>query len=429
MGRRVAGQPAMTPKRCEFLVVGAGITGLTIARELLARGAGDILVLDKEPALGVHASGRNSGVLHAGIYYTPDSLKARFCAEGNRLMKEFCRSRGLTLAETGKVVVARDASEIEQLAELKARAGAAGARAELIDAARLEQLEPHARTHEVALHSPDTAVVKPREILDAVARELRESGRCRIELGVRFVEALAPDVVQTSAGPVRFERLVNCAGAFADRIAHGFGLAREYRLIPFKGTYRKLVPARAHLVRGSVYPVPDLGNPFLGVHLTRGADGDVYAGPTALPAFGREAYRGLRGVGREAPVIAARDVLLLGRNRDFRRAARSETRKYSGKVVYREAAALVPELRPDDLQRTEKVGIRPQLVHWPTRRLVMDFVVVSDERGFHVLNAVSPAFTSSMAFAREVAGSLLGQQPDEGAGFHARAAGEVSDRP
>lgn len=391
----------MTPKRCEFLVIGAGITGLTIARELVASGAGDVLILEKEPALGLHASGRNSGVLHAGIYYTPDSLKARFCVEGNRLMKEFCRSHGLTLAETGKVVVARDAAEIEQLGELKARADAAGARAELIDARRLAELEPHAQTREVALHSPDTAVVQPREILDALAGELTASGRCRIDLGVAFVEAVDRDVVQTSAGPVRFERLVNCAGAFADRIAQGLGLAREYRLIPFKGTYRKLVPERAHLVRGSVYPVPDLGNPFLGVHLTRGADGDVYAGPTALPAFGREAYRGLRGIGREAPVIAARDALLLGRNRDFRRAARSETRKYSRKVVYREAAALIPKLRPEDLQAAEKVGIRPQLVHWPTRRLVMDFVVVSDAAGLHVLNAVSPAFTSSMAFARE----------------------------
>ncbi len=398
----------MTSKGCEFLVIGAGITGLTIARELIAAGAGDVLILEKEPGLGAHASGRNSGVLHAGIYYTPDSLKARFCAEGNRLMKEFCRSKGLTLKETGKVVVARDEAETEQLAELKARAERAGARASLIDRARLAELEPHARTHDVALHSPDTAVVKPAEILDALATELEASGRVQIACGTRFERVLDRDRVGTSLGPVRFERLVNSAGAFADRIAHGFGVGREYKLIPFKGTYKKLTPAASHLVRGSIYPVPDLGNPFLGVHLTRGADGDVYAGPTALPAFGREGYRGLGGLGRESPVIAGRDLLLLGRNAEFRRAARSETRKYLKKVVYREAAALVPELRPDDLQPSDKVGIRPQLVHWPTRSLVMDFVLIEDANALHVLNAVSPAFTSSMAFAKHAVAGFLG---------------------
>ncbi len=397
----------MTSKSCEFLVVGAGITGLTIARELIAAGAGNVLILEKEPALGAHASGRNSGVLHAGIYYTPDSLKARFCAEGNRLMKEFCRSKGLTLKETGKVVVARDEAETEQLAELKSRADRAGARASLVGRARLAELEPHARTHDVALHSPDTAVVKPVEILAALAADLEASGRAEIAYGARFERVLERDHVQTSLGPIRFGWLVNSAGAFADRIAHAFGAGREYKLIPFKGTYRKLTPRSAHLVRGSIYPVPDLGNPFLGVHLTRGADGDVYAGPTALPAFGREGYRGVRGLGREAPVIAGRDLLLLRRNKDFRRAARSETRKYLKKVVYREAAALVPELRLDDLQPSDKVGIRPQLVHWPTRELVMDFVLVKDGTSLHVLNAVSPAFTSSMAFAKHAVSTLL----------------------
>ncbi|MDQ4023964.1 MAG: FAD-dependent oxidoreductase, partial [Actinomycetota bacterium] len=172
--------------------------------------------------------------------------------------------------------------------------------------------------------------------------------------------------------------------------------------------YKKLAREKAYFVRGSIYPVPDLGNPFLGVHLTRGAEGDVYVGPTALPAFGREGYGGLRGLGGEAALIAGRDLALLRSNGDFRRAARAEMRRYSKKAVYRDAATLVPELRPEDLRPTDKVGIRPQLVHWPTRTLVMDFVLARGDNAIHVLNAVSPAFTSSMAFAKHAVEEFIG---------------------
>ncbi len=392
---------------CETLILGAGITGLTIARELVARGHGDILILEKEPALGAHASGRNSGVLHAGIYYVSDSLKARFCLEGNRLMKAFCREKGLTLKETGKVIVARNEQEIEGLRELKRRAEASGARAELIDERDLASLEPHAATCRLALYSPETAVIRPQEVLEALCAELLASGKANLLLGVRFLAPEDDRRVRTTNGVISYRRLVNAAGAFADRIAHQFGLGREYRLLPFKGTYRRLAPRCASLVRGSIYPVPDLRSPFLGVHLTRSAEDIIDVGPTAIPALGREHYGLLKGVAGEAPGILWRDAVLLLRDPGFRAAALAAPRWMVRSLVYADARRLVPDLRPHDLGPTYKVGIRAQLVHWPTKRLVSDFVVLQGEDSLHVLNAVSPAFTSSMAFARHVA-SLLG---------------------
>ncbi|MBI4729286.1 MAG: L-2-hydroxyglutarate oxidase [Acidobacteria bacterium] len=392
---------------CEVLVVGAGITGLAIARELCARGAGDVRILEKEPELGAHASGRNSGVLHAGIYYTPDTLKARYCVEGNRLMKEYCRARGLTLVECGKVIVARDASDLPALDDLKRRADAAGARASFVTPGELAEIEPHAATFERALHSPDTAVIRPKEILESLARDLVASGRARIRFGVAL-SGVSGGVARTTAGPVRYERLVNAAGAHADRVARLFGVGREYRVLPFKGTYRRLRPGRTDLCRGCIYPVPDLRTPFLGVHFTRGADGVVHLGPTAVPALGRESYRGAEGLGLESLEILAREARLLATDPVFRSAALDEPRRWVRRSFLAEARRLVPSLAPGDLARSSKVGIRPQLVHLPTRRLEMDFVLVREGPTLHVLNAISPAFTSSMAFARRAVDVMEG---------------------
>ena len=398
----------MKQSKYQVLIVGAGITGLTIARELARRGVKDIVLLEKEDALGLHASGRNSGVLHAGMYYTPDSLKAQFCVKGNRLMKEFCREKGLTLNETGKVILATSSSEIEPLYELKRRADSCGARAFLIDRKRLRELEPHAAACDEALFSPDTAVIRPIEVLKALEEELTKSGKVTIYHKTDFKQLLGDNEAHTSRGTIRFEKFINAAGSYADKIAHKCGLAKEYKILPFKGTYKKLIHDRTSLVNGNIYPVPDLRTSFLGVHFTRSGDGEILVGPTAIPAFGRENYGIFGGLGWEVFSILLRDSILLVKNQVFRQAAITEPKKYLKYFVLKGAKKLVPELRLQDLTETNLVGIRPQLVHWPSKELVMDFVVLRDSDTLHVLNPISPAFTTSMAFAEDIVGDFSG---------------------
>jgi L-2-hydroxyglutarate oxidase LhgO len=391
-----------TVDRADVLIVGGGIIGLTLARELVAQGRTGVVVLEKEPELGRHASGRNSGVLHAGIYYAPETLKARSCLSGNRLMRAYCKDKGLPLVEAGKVVVARSEEEQPVLEELHRRAVANGARVELIDEKQLAEIEPAARSAGRALFSRDTAVVDPKAILAQLRADLEMSGRASVLTGRTFVGLSAPGTAVTTAGPIRYERFVNAAGAHCDRVARHFGVGREYRLIPFKGIYRKLRHGAAFEVRGNIYPVPDIRNPFLGVHFTRSARGDVYVGPTAIPAFGRENYGVLGGLDAEAFALLGRDVALFFANPKFRAVALTEPRKYVARWFNRDAARLVKEFRPADFGRADKVGIRPQLVDWRTKQLVMDFLVEAKDESLHVLNPVSPAFTSSMHLAQVI---------------------------
>jgi L-2-hydroxyglutarate oxidase LhgO len=384
----------------DVCIVGAGIVGLTLARAFVRRGVSRILVLEREATLGRHASGRNSGILHAGVYYEPGSLKARFCVEGNRRLKAFCQEYGLPLRTTGKVLVPTRPADLATLQEIKRRADANGARAEWIDGRTLADIEPYASTrYDTALFVADTAVVDPRSILQALADELTRTGRVSIRYGTTVLGPAGPRRIQTSHGPVSYGFLVNAAGAYADRIAHAFGVGREYVILPLKGTYRRLRPDRSHLVRGNIFPVPDLKFPYLGVHLTRGVDDVVYVGPTASPALGRSHYGRLSGLSPEAIGILGRVAVLFVRNPEFRRFAVQAVRRHAPGGFLRAVRDLVPAVRAGDLVRAERVGIRAQLVHRPTHGLVMDFQVLRDEAALHVLNAVSPAFTASMAFA------------------------------
>jgi L-2-hydroxyglutarate oxidase LhgO len=393
----------MATDRADVLVVGGGIIGLTLARALVARGVGSVTVLEKEDELGRHASGRNSGVLHAGIYYAPDSRKARTCLAGNFLMRAYCKEKGLPLLECGKVIVAREEPELPALDELQRRATANGAKVEMIDERRLAEIEPSAYTTGRALYSHYTAVVDPRAVLARLRTDLEASGRARVLTGVTFLRPDGPGSVLTSSGSFAYGRLVNAAGAHCDEVARRFGVGEHYRLIPFKGIYRKLRKDARLRVNGNIYPVPDPRNPFLGVHFTRSVHGDVYLGPTAIPAFGRENYGVLQGVGSEGLRILAEDVVLFFRNAGFRSVAFSETRKYIPAYLHRDAARLVKGFDPSEVEPADKVGLRPQLVDWRTKQLVMDFVVERAGDTLHVLNPISPAFTSAMELARQIA--------------------------
>ncbi len=388
--------------KAEILIVGAGIIGLTIANELVKAGFGDIVIIEKEPELGLHASGRNSGVLHAGIYYAPDSLKARSCLNGNRMMRDWCREKGLPLAESGKVIVTRTAEELPVLEELHRRALANGAKVDLIDERQLAEIEPNAKTVERALFSHYTAVVDPKTVLTSLKEELTGSGRVRMHFNCRLTGLKGSGTAVTNRGEIGFSRLVNAAGAWCDKVARLFGVGGRYRLIPFKGIYRQLRADSPCTVNGNIYPVPDIRNPFLGVHFTRSVHGQVYLGPTAIPAFGRENYGVLAGIDSEGFGILLEDLVMFLANPQFRSVAMTEPRKYIPSYFYRDAARLVKELSPADVEPSAKVGIRPQLVDWETKQLVMDFMVIAAGASLHVLNPISPAFTSSMDLARGI---------------------------
>jgi len=388
-------------RKTNILICGAGIIGLTLTRELLKRGVEGITVIEGEAELGRHASGRNSGVLHAGIYYAPDSLRAKTCLAGSRLMKAYCQEKGLPLYPTGKVIVARHEKDMPGLETLFQRATANGTPIQKIDGRQLAELEPLAQTAaDCALYSPETAVIEPKAILEALKNDLSASGRAEVLTRTAFLGLNGRRGAATSQGTIGFKTFINTAGLNSDRVAHCFGLGKAYTMVPFKGIYHQFISPRAELVRGNIYPVPDIRNPFLGVHYTRGASGRVYLGPTSIPALGRENYGLLSGISfRELPPIMKAIGTLFFKNQAFRSLALEEPRKYLPRFFYRDAKALVKGLHPREIKLCDKVGIRHQLIDLKTWSLVMDFLSEEDDRSFHVLNAVSPGFTSSMALA------------------------------
>ena len=386
----------------DFIIIGAGIMGLTVARELANRRPRPrILILEKESAIGQHASGRNSGVIHAGIYYAADSMKARFSVDGHRRLIAFAEAKGIPLLKCGKVIVATKPANVATLETLMERAGRSGVKAERITLARLRELEPSAKSFDHALWSPETAVVDSGKVLEALAEELREKG-VRIE----FTEAaldfdIAGRTVYTEDREWRFEHLFNTAGTHADEIAHAFECGEDYRILPFKGLYWKAAPGFAKKIERLIYPAPDINMPFLGVHITRTTDSKVLFGPTAIPAFGRENYGLLSGLDlSETTKICYRLSKMLVKNPNhLRNYVREEIARYVPRNFFLEAQTLVQELKREDIGDFYKVGIRAQLMNVKTDRLEMDFLMEHGPNSTHVLNAVSPAFTGALALA------------------------------
>jgi L-2-hydroxyglutarate oxidase len=390
-------------ERYDFVVVGAGIIGLTSARALKRRHPkASICILEKEAAPALHASGRNSGVIHAGFYYSADSLKARFTRDGNRLMKEFCREQSIPMNECGKLVVAADAAELEGLRELKRRGDVNGVDLQWVSADEAAKYEPNARTHEAALYSPTTASVDPVQVNTKLAEELQSAG-IEIRTGAAFESYKFPQVA-TSSGEIEADYLVNCAGLYADTVAHGLGVGLEYVLIPFKGVYLKWclpdLPVKMH-----IYPVPNLNNPFLGVHYTMTADNHVKIGPTAMPAFWRENYGGWSQfkMAELTQVLGHEAELFLRNSFGFRKLAVEELKKRNKRHLVNSAARLVKQVDPSGFCEWGRPGIRAQLMHKKTLKLVQDFVVEPGERSMHVLNAVSPGFTCAFPIGERVA--------------------------
>jgi len=388
----------------DYAVIGAGITGLAIARSLLTRHPGaKIGVFEKETSPGIHGSGRNSGVLHSGIYYPETSLKAKFCAAGSKQLAEFCEEHDLPLSRMGKVIVPTRPEQDAQVELLYSRGKRNGATVNIIDRRQLKEIEPEAASaSDRALHSPNTAVVDPMQVL----RKLNQL----LELeGVTFhygegLESAQPEqncFTTQSGNKVSYSTLLNAAGQHADRIAHLFDTAKQYTLLPFKGMYFSLDPQSGIHLNGLVYPVPDLNVPFLGVHSVKKISGEIYFGPTAIPALGRENYLGLEGLEpAEAARICGNLAIQYWKNQQgFRNYAHEEAGRFLKSRFAAAAKVLIPKLQTHHLIPSSKVGIRAQLLNTETRQLEMDFMVHTHHNTIHVLNAVSPAFTSSFPFA------------------------------
>jgi L-2-hydroxyglutarate oxidase LhgO len=365
-----------------------------------------VILLDKESEIGKHSSGRNSGVLHSGIYYPPGTLKAQVCRQGAIEMKEFHREHRLKLRECGKVLVVAQLQDAKQLDLLAERATQQGIAIEQLDEQQLRVMEPEARSVTGrAIFVPSTAVGDPVGVMGTLNNSLAANNiELRVASSITKVDDEARAVHLHSGEAIRYGHVINTAGLNADKVAHQFGCGERYTLLPFKGIYWKLNPDSGIRFNHLVYPVPDLRVPFLGVHTTTTVDGDTYFGPTAVPALGRENYQGLAGVSAsESARITALLIKQFAQNRDgFRRLAWQEGRRSFKRWFVEAARSIVPNLRTDDLVTTAKVGIRAQMFDTEEGKLVNDFLIEQGRHSTHILNAISPAWTSAFPFARHV---------------------------
>jgi L-2-hydroxyglutarate oxidase len=390
--------------RC--LVIGGGILGVSVAHRLTtARPDVGVTLVEKEPTLACHQTGRNSGVIHAGVYYPPGSLKARLCRAGNRSMVEFCRANDLPVEVCGKLIVAVDEDELPRLRALHDRAAAGGLPVRLIDPAEAREYEPHLRCR-AALHVANTGIADFAAVTRTLAGLAAAAG-AEIRLRTRVTgvaERPGELVVRTTAGDFAVDLMINCAGLHADRIARLAGVLPPVRIVPFRGEYFAVREERRDLVRGLIYPVPDPRLPFLGVHLTRGVDGGVHAGPNAVLALSREGYSWTLVSPRDVVGLAAYPGVWRLARRHLRTGLVETTRSLSRRRFAADVARLVPEIAAGDL-RPMAAGVRAQAVR-PDGALVDDFLVITRPRQVHVLNAPSPAATSSLEIAKHVVDGL-----------------------
>lgn len=369
-----------------------------------------VLITDKEGFLGAHASGRNSGVVHAGFYYSPDSLKARFCRLGNEEIRELCKRNDIPINSAGKVVVSKNEAEDIQLSRLYERGLANGVDLEILDGVELAKFEPLASTNNKFIWSPTTAISSPQLVLEAMAKEFADMGgqilfNHKVEIEEKHGE------VSVKGDSITAKFIINAAGAYADTLSRSIGVGLEYAMIPFKGVYRATLQKYLPLKR-LVYPVPHPINPFLGVHFTITINGLVKIGPTALPISGREKYSLIEGwsVSDFGQAVKAAGAMVTNNPRQFGGIIKDEWPRILESNLIAEAALLVKSAQSIRDWKRQKPGIRAQLVHLPTGQLEQDFVVRSKYNSIHVLNAVSPGWTSSIPFGRYVASKLMDLQ-------------------
>tara|TARA_Y100001968_G_scaffold43474_1_gene33483 strand:- start:9505 stop:10719 length:1215 start_codon:yes stop_codon:yes gene_type:complete len=387
----------------KIIIIGGGMVGMSVAYQLIARGiTNKITIIDKESELGMHTSGRNSGVLHAGIYYKPETIKAKICINGSLRLKEWISENNLKINNCGKVIVPTSIDLDQQLDLLLQRGLTNGAKCEIINDKDLYKLVPQANCPSGrALWSPQTSVVNPYSIVSTLKKKLLSFGVI-IKTSERnwSVKPEINKVILSDGTSLHYDYFFNCAGLYADKIANQFNIGNNYILIPFKGNYWKLRKESNIKISTNLYPVPNLDLPFLGVHFTPSADeSSLYIGPTATLAFGRENYSFFEGI---QPLMSFENISILtnqyllnkGRIREyFHRQSLLSFKQFFLKA----AQNLVPLLSEKDIEFSNKVGIRPQLFNKNENKIEDDFLYLNTQSSMHVLNAISPAFTASFA--------------------------------
>ncbi|GAA3457301.1 L-2-hydroxyglutarate oxidase [Dactylosporangium matsuzakiense] len=389
-----------------YVVIGGGIVGLAVAHRLVQdRPDARVTVVEKESGWGAHQTGHNSGVIHAGVYYKPGSLKATLCKAGSASLVEFCDKHGIAHKVTGKLIVATDASERPRLHALFERSVANGLPVRKVSQAEAREYEPHVACVE-GIHVASTGIVDYKAVCAKLAELAADAGAVmRLNTAVTGIRAGAREVVvRTTTGDITADVLVNCAGLHADRVARLAGIQPPARIIPFRGEYYELRPDRRHLVNGLIYPVPDPQFPFLGVHLTKMIDGSVHAGPNAVLALAREGYSWGRIRPRDVAEVAAYSGLWQLARKHLRYGVTEVRRSLSKRRFAESLARLVPEVTAADLVPAE-AGVRAQAIT-PAGDLVDDFLIVTEGPQVHVLNAPSPAATSSLEIAKYITARL-----------------------
>jgi len=394
--------------RVDCAIIGGGIVGLAAASMLSRRQPNaSIVVLEKEQELAAHQTGRNSGVIHSGIYYKPGSYKARFAREGNASMVEFCREHGIAHEVCGKVIIATEDDELPRLENLYKRGLENQLAVSRLTAEQVREIEPHVRSL-AGIKVPSTGIVSYRQVCKTYSEILR-SNDGEIRTGVRVLSVRESDgsrILQTTQGDIEARFVVNCAGLHSDRVARASGSDPGAKIVPFRGEYYELVPEKRHLVKTLIYPVPNPDFPFLGVHFTRMIDGTIHAGPNAVLAFKREGYHKTDFSLRDTAETLTYSGFWKMARKNMAEGWMEMRRSFSKALFVRSLQRLIPEVQSADLVPC-KAGVRAQAL-LPDGKLVDDFLILRDRNIIHVCNAPSPAATASL----EIGKSIAEQVPD-----------------
>ena len=388
----------------DVLILGGGIVGLSVANQIKERFSDlEIIVLEKEKETGQHSSGRNSGIIHAGIYYEPDSLRARVCIKGGIRLLNWCEQNNIQILRCGKVIAPQREELDSQLDILFERGLKNGAKIHMIDKKEFYKLVPDGRsTSGRAIWSPNTCVVNPKLIMSKLKSNLDLKG-------IKFIFESEIDnaypnknFITTKKGlKINYGYLFNCSGLNADRVSQKFGISNNFTLLPFKGTYWRLSKKAPFSFKTNLYPVPDLKQPFLGIHVTPSVEGEIFLGPSAIPAFGRENYSGIEKVEffNSIEFLKILSFQYLANKEGFRGYANEQLLQGFKNKFTDSAKELIPNLKIEHLEKSNKVGIRPQLYDKKNSKLIHDFTIRKLQNSIHVLNAISPAFTASFELA------------------------------